>query len=83
MLNYETEYEKVETYKKIMIQVISEYTDSVKNKLLLQMLQQRNLINEHEKEIKSKISDIGNVMNGAYSVEKRLKQIVKNEEVYL
>lgn len=27
IVNYETEFEKVETYKKIMFQVISEYTE--------------------------------------------------------
>ena len=32
--NYESEFEKVEVYKKRMIQVIEEYTRKVKDKLL-------------------------------------------------
>ena len=49
--NYELEYQKVDSYKEIMIKIIKDYTDSMKDKLLNHMLQQRTAVNEHTKEI--------------------------------
>lgn len=49
--NYELEYQKVDSYKEIMIKIIQDYTDSMKDKLLNHMLQQRTTVNEHTKEI--------------------------------
>lgn len=37
--NYEQEYQKVDSYKEIMIKIITDYTNSMKDKLLDHMLQ--------------------------------------------
>ena len=82
--NYEDEYKKVDSYKNIMIKVIEKYTDQVKDKLLQQMLQQRNYIGQHMKEIDGKISEINEIINGVHqTVEQRLQQIMSNEQAYL
>jgi|TARA_B110000503_G_C6869106_1_gene297870 hypothetical protein len=36
--NYEQEHQKVEQYKKVMISIIEQYSESVKDKLLSSML---------------------------------------------
>lgn len=64
--NYEEEHKKVDSYKAIMIRVIEKYTDQVKDKLLQQMLQQRNYIGQHMKEIDGKISEINEIINGVH-----------------
>lgn len=64
--NYEEEYKKVDSYKAIMIKVIEKYTDQVKDKLLQQMLQQRNYIGQHMKEIDGKINEINEIINGVH-----------------
>ena len=72
--NYEEEYKKVDSYKAIMIKVIEKYTDQVKDKLLQQMLQQRNYIGQHMKEIDEKIGEINEIINGVHqTVEQRLQ----------
>jgi hypothetical protein len=54
-VNYEKEYQKVDQYKKIIIKVIEQYSESVKDKLLKQMIHQRTSVSEHTKEINAKI----------------------------
>lgn len=82
--NYEEEYKKVDSYKAIMIKVIDKYTDQIKDKLLQQMLHQRNYIGQHMKEIDEKISEINEIISGVHqTVEHRLQQIMSNEQAYL
>ena len=66
-----------------MFQVISEYTEQVKEKLLDQMLKQRTLVSEHCKEIKNKKTEIEIIIGGADEVEIRLMTIIKNDQAYL
>jgi len=73
--NFEQEYLKVESYKEIMVKVITEYTDNVKLKLTEQMATQRSSVNEHLKELDAKIKDIEEILGGVNLVEKRLMQI--------
>ena len=81
--NYEQEYKKVEVYKKRMIQVIEEYSSSVQKKLLQKMVQQRTIVGEHVKEIRTKSKEIDSIIKGVNAVEKNLQLIQDNEEAYL
>lgn len=48
------------------------------------MLQRRNYIGQHMKEIDGKISEINEIINGVHqTVEQRLQQIMSNEQAYL
>ena len=70
--NYEKEYEKVEVYKKRMIKAIEDYTQSVQQKLMQKMVQQRTMVSEHVKEIKQKTKEIDQIIHGVNAVEKNL-----------
>ena len=55
MKNYEEEYIKVDSFKEIMIKIITDYTDNTKSKLLDHMMHQRKTVSDHIKEINYKI----------------------------
>jgi hypothetical protein len=67
--NYEQEHQKVDQYKKIMIKIIEQYSESVKDKLLNSMLTQRASVSDHMKEINLKISEIDQMVSGVNIVE--------------
>jgi bacterioferritin (cytochrome b1) len=71
--NYEVEHQKVDQYKKIMIAIIEQYSDSVKDKLLASMLTQRASVSDHIKEINLKISEIDKMVSGVNIVEQKLQ----------
>lgn len=52
-----------------MVKIINDYTDSMKEKLLNHMLQQRTIVNEHTKEIGQKINEIESIISGVEAVE--------------
>jgi hypothetical protein len=81
--NFEKQYQKVESYKKVMIKIITDYTDGVKQKLTEQMAQQRSNINQHLKELSLKMKEIEQIVHGVNIVEQRLQQIQDNEEAYI
>lgn len=66
-----------------MISVIEQYADSVKDKLLKQMLHQRTSVSEHMKEINMKIKDLESMISGVNVVGSKLKQVIDNEQAYL
>lgn len=63
--------------------MITDYKERLQKKLTDSMVNQRNLINYHVKEIAIKKSEVSEILEGVNEVEEELEQIKENEQIFL
>ena len=81
--NYEQEFEKVENVSKMLIKMINDYKEKLQNKLTDNMVQQRNMINSHSKEIEHQKCEVVDILENVSDVEGQLESIKENEQTFL
>lgn len=81
--NYEKEYLKVESTAEVLITMIGEYKLKLQQRLLENMLRERNTVNSHLREVQEKKSQVLALKDGITEVEQELKLIKDNEGEYL
>lgn len=67
----------------MLIQMIKEYKERLQNKLSDNMVQQRNMINTHSKEIQHQKGEVADILENVGDVEQQLESIKENEQTFL
>lgn len=83
LLNYEEEFEKIETVSNMLIKMITDYKERLQSKLTESLIKQRNMLNMHIKEIESKKTDVTDILENVNEVEQELEEIKENEQAFL